>query len=274
MHAHILILEDNPTNLELMVFLLQSFGFETSCAGDGQEALGSLGLMRPDLIICDLEMPVMDGYEFARRVRADPELRGIPMVAVSAYAMVGDRERIMAHGFDSYITKPVDPENFVKLIEHYLPVTLRSQMEMPPAVNAPPAPRPQLQGKVLVVDDSATNLGLIRATLEPFGYEVVSTSRVDDARKMVGEFRPDLILSDLHMAPTGGLQLLHWVKSEPKLRDLPFIMCSASFANEAERDAARELGADRFLNRPIDPEVLLAEIEACLRIGRERAGAR
>ena len=76
----------------------------------------------PDLIICDVQLPDIDGFEVARRLKRDPELRPIPLVAVTALAMVGDRDRVLAAGFDGYLAKPIDPEMFARQIEDFLPL--------------------------------------------------------------------------------------------------------------------------------------------------------
>ena len=118
--ARVLVVEDQAENLELMVYLLQAFGHQTLTAGNGAEGVAAVSQDHPDLVVMDLQMPVMDGYEAARLLKADPAVATIPLVAVTAYAMVGDRERIMACGFDGYMTKPIDPQTFVRELERYL----------------------------------------------------------------------------------------------------------------------------------------------------------
>jgi CheY-like chemotaxis protein len=96
MTARILIIEDNPTNLELMVYLLKCFGYQYLVAHDGVEGLEVARREQPDLIICDIQLPNLDGYEVARRLKSEATLRPIPLVAVTALAMVGDRDRVLA----------------------------------------------------------------------------------------------------------------------------------------------------------------------------------
>lgn len=119
--ANILIIEDNPTNMELMVYLLKAFGHRVFQATEGETGLATAHSKSPDLVLCDLQMPGMDGYEVARRIRLDPSLNSIPVVAITAYAMVGDRDRVLAAGFDGYIPKPINPELFVGEVEAFLP---------------------------------------------------------------------------------------------------------------------------------------------------------
>ena len=126
-----LVVEDQAENLDLMVYLLTAFGHRALVARNGAEGITVVTEERPDLVVMDLQMPVMDGYEAASRLKEDSELSAIPLVAVTAYAMVGDRERIMAAGFDGYMTKPIDPTVFVRELERYLTPSA-------PGLNRPP----------------------------------------------------------------------------------------------------------------------------------------
>jgi CheY-like chemotaxis protein len=123
--AHILLIEDNPANLDLMTYLLEAYGYSVDTAGDGAEGLAAARLAPHDLIICDVQLPVMDGLEVARHVKSDPDLRVLPLVAVTALAMVGDRDRVLKAGFDGYIAKPINPETFVRQLEAFLPMGSR-----------------------------------------------------------------------------------------------------------------------------------------------------
>jgi CheY-like chemotaxis protein len=120
MSTRILVIEDNPTNLYLMNYLLQSFGYAVLTASDGREGLETAGRELPDMIICDIQMPVMDGYEFVRLIRDNPRLTHIPIVAITAFAMVDDRQKVLASGFDNYLSKPIDPEVFEEQIRGFL----------------------------------------------------------------------------------------------------------------------------------------------------------
>ena len=114
------MVEDKDENLDLMTYLLHAFGHQTLVARNGAEGVAMAGAQRPDLVVMDLHMPVMDGYEAAACIKADPRIASIPLVAVTAYAMVGDRERILACGFDGYLSKPIEPQTFVRDLERYL----------------------------------------------------------------------------------------------------------------------------------------------------------
>lgn len=121
MAARVLVVDDQPENLQLMTYLLRAFGHEVFAAGDGEEGAALAAEIRPDVIVMDLQMPRLNGFDAAALLKRDPDLRAVPLVAVTAYAMVGDRDKVMAAGFDGYITKPIDPETFVRQIEEFLP---------------------------------------------------------------------------------------------------------------------------------------------------------
>lgn len=125
MPAKILIVEDNTTNLELEQYLLNSAGYVTLFAPDGRECLGVARREHPDLVLCDLQMPVMNGYEVIKEFKSDMQLWQIPIVAVTASSMSGDSKKAIAAGFDGYIPKPIEPETFVLQIEGFLPPHLR-----------------------------------------------------------------------------------------------------------------------------------------------------
>jgi two-component system cell cycle response regulator DivK len=131
MAARILIIEDNKANLELAEYLLKASGYATLAARDGEEGVRAARKELPDLIICDLQMPIMDGYEVVRQLKKDPQLRSIPVIAVTALSMPGDRGNVLAAGFDGYLSKPIEPEIFVRTVEGFVPPGLRAGRPAP-----------------------------------------------------------------------------------------------------------------------------------------------
>jgi len=117
----ILIIEDNEQNLYLTTFLLERQNYDVVQARDGQQGLELAASENPDLILLDIQLPVMDGYEVARRLKQAVETKSIPIVAMTSYAMAGDRETILATGCEGYIEKPIDPESFVEQLRGFLP---------------------------------------------------------------------------------------------------------------------------------------------------------
>lgn len=125
MVARILIVEDHPSSLELMDYLIKAMGYETLLAKDGPEALEVAARELPDLIVCDLQLPTLSGYEVADQLKNDPRLKDIPLIAVTAFSMAGDRERVLAAHFEGYFAKPIDPERFIPAMEQHLAPELR-----------------------------------------------------------------------------------------------------------------------------------------------------
>jgi two-component system cell cycle response regulator DivK len=120
MSKTILIVEDEPKNMKLLRDLLQRFGYEILEASDGEEGVKSAGENIPNLILMDIMMPKMDGLEATRIIKADTKTKHIPIIALTSYAMKGDRERTIEAGCDGYIAKPVDILEVLKTLEHFL----------------------------------------------------------------------------------------------------------------------------------------------------------
>lgn len=285
--ARVLVIEDNRANLELMVYLLGAFGHETFSATGGADGLETARREHPDLIVCDLQMPDMDGYSVLSSVRKDPNLHATPIVAVTAFAMVGDRERILAVGFDSYLSKPIDPEKFVGSIERCLPHGLEATRrpsrwiaDLPLSQEKVAAPtsgaleRPVACGEsrpvrkaVLLVDDVVSNAQLARSVLEPSGYLVAHCTGIEEALAAARASPPDLIVSDLHLGRESGFDLLRAIATDPALAGVPVVVLSSTIYPERDALTARSLGAASFVARSDGPVLLLSELEACLRAG-------
>jgi CheY-like chemotaxis protein len=120
MKGSILVIEDNEQNMYLTTFILEKHGYTVYQALSGQEGLELVGQIEPDLILLDIQLPGMDGYAVARELRQISALMNVPIVAVTSYAMAGDRERILAAGCDGYLEKPLNPDTFMAEIEAYL----------------------------------------------------------------------------------------------------------------------------------------------------------
>lgn len=117
----VLIAEDNPVNRELLRELLEMRGYSVAEACNGQEALQMIPQLQPDILLVDIGMPVLDGYGVVRKIRETPEWASLPVLAVTAYAMRGDKEKIMEAGFDGYLSKPINAEPLEGELKRLLP---------------------------------------------------------------------------------------------------------------------------------------------------------
>jgi two-component system cell cycle response regulator DivK len=127
--GRVLLVEDHPLNRELAEAILTRAGYEVLVAQDGESGLAAARSEQPDLILMDIELPGLDGLEATRRLKADPTLRLIPVLALTAYAMRGDEQRAQAAGCDGYLTKPIDRVTLLEAVERCIPR---------PAADAPP----------------------------------------------------------------------------------------------------------------------------------------
>lgn len=268
--ARILVIEDNPLNLELLTDLLEAWGHRTLVATDGDAGLELLKRERPDLVLCDLQMPGRDGYGVAAAIRADPALRALPLVAVTAFAMVGDRERALDAGFDAHISKPIDPRSFVAEIERHL------QRSVPPVpasavVSDPPPPLPASLrapfdgARLLMVDDEPVNQEFKRHLLEPAGYRVHTAAGAQEALDVLRREGPfDLVMSDVVMPGGSGFSLLQAMRADAALAGVPLVFLTSTARDAASRAHGLALGARRYLLRPVEPIELLAQIREVL----------
>jgi two-component system cell cycle response regulator DivK len=118
----ILVVEDDTQNSYLIQFILEKGGYSVVVVSDGEQAVATVESAdpKPDLVLMDMLLPKMNGYEATRRIRAREETKDVPIVALTAYSMKGDREKILESGCDGYISKPIDPETFVAEMEEFL----------------------------------------------------------------------------------------------------------------------------------------------------------
>jgi two-component system cell cycle response regulator len=269
MSARILLVEDTPHNLQLMTYLLETHEHTIIAAGTGEKAIELAPAWRPELIVMDLQLPGIDGYQALAALKSIPAVAGVPIIAVTSFAMVGDRDRALSAGFDEYLTKPIDPQTFREEINAHLPERLRGSLPVPaevePAQRANPA-APDASGlhaaDILVLDDSLINQTLLRSMLEPHGFHVRTASTVQEAIAAIEAKRPDLVLSDVHVGRQSGAELLTHVRSAPVLTLVPFAFITATTDWQDPLLAAGS--ATRVIHRPIDPEALLNEVNALL----------
>ncbi|MCX6137082.1 MAG: response regulator [Ignavibacteriales bacterium] len=118
--ATLLLVEDNDVNREMLVRRLQRRGFTMLEAVDGQDAIDKTIASKPDLVLMDMSLPVLDGWEATKQLRSNPEVSGIPIIALTAHAMVGDRQKVIAAGCTDYATKPIDFERLLAMINTYV----------------------------------------------------------------------------------------------------------------------------------------------------------
>lgn len=242
----ILIVDDNPANLKVARLALQSDQFVVRTAGDAEEALRILRELRPRLILMDIQLPGMDGLELTRRLKSDPATRDIVILAVTAYAMKGDRERVLAAGCDGYLAKPIDPLQ--------LPVIVASHLRA--AGEAQPHPRVERRRRVLVVEDNPSSRRILQVALGSHGFEVREAEDGQSALRLFQAEPPDLVVQDLCLPDLDGAELLNRFRKLEPVRRVP-IFCVSGFLSAQDQELARGRGFDEVLAKPVDANHLV-----------------
>lgn len=272
-----LVIEDSQVNLELVTYLLRAWGHEVLTAETGALGLALAASELPDLVLCDIQLPDIDGLEVARRLRADPRCAGLRLVALSALAMAHDVEASLAAGFEAHFTKPIDPQPFMAALAEQL--GRREPTPVPPPVTATAAPAasveadgevpdtlraPWPQCRLLLVDDQPLNMTFKRGLLEAAGYVMHEAGSLAQAMALLEHVRPDLLLSDRCLPDGDGLTLLAQWRARPDLAQRPFVILSSTVIDPDSQAQALAQGVTLYLLRPIEPLVLLAHLRRLL----------
>jgi CheY-like chemotaxis protein/nitrogen-specific signal transduction histidine kinase len=260
--ARILVVEDSPDIRALMRMLLEAEGYDVAVAGDGQSGVAAARKERPDLILMDLSLPVLSGWEAAREIKADPEIAAIPILAVTAHAMHGDRERALAAGCDGFIPKPIDEETFGRQVAaHLRPNQLFAAIAEPRRSGDASVET----GRILLVDDNPEVSAVIRQDLEAEGYEILEASTPAQAAAAFRREAPfDLAIVDVMLGGESGYELTAELIAHSS-DYLPVLLVTAG---EIDRKKGYQVGADDFIGKPIESEELRARVRSLLRIGR------
>ncbi|MCX8109071.1 MAG: response regulator, partial [Verrucomicrobiae bacterium] len=188
------VIEDNQECQYLAKYLLEQAGYVVYCAGSGAEGIELAKRVQPGVVLLDIELPDMDGCAVVRLLRQTAGFEKTPVIALTAHAMVGDRERFLAAGCTGYIEKPIDPGSFVSSVEKHFG----------PERSAGPNVRPK---RVLVVDDKQEGRYQLQVFLGSKGFEVLEAENGAEALQKAREQKPDLIVSDILRPVMDGFSL-------------------------------------------------------------------
>ena len=271
--ARILVVDDEPQNVELMEAILQDAEYEVFSAFGGEEALALAHEKRPDLIILDLMMPGLSGFEVCARIKMDPQTGGIPVLFVTALNQMADKERALAVGGDDFVTKPVQYAELLARVEALLKVrhlnrdldrALAYLHELELARHTPQAERmTQRSGPpigapvILVVDDEPLVRQLFCDILQGDGYITHAAENGPQALEIAQRETVDVVLLDIMMPGMSGLEVL--AKLGELIPNSPVVIATASPTSE-NAIAALRLGAFDFIVKGFKNEVILSTV--------------
>src|SRR5262245_32480854 len=256
----ILVVEDNPITRKLVRVALGTEGYAVREAPDGHTALEMMTRDPPDLILQDLRLPDVDGFELVQRLRALPGRSAVPILAVSGFLSQMEQARTGKAGFTDYLFKPVEPSRLLDTVRSYLAPTLVGE--------GGGAGR-----HILIADDEPIQRKLMRVQFESLGFRVTTAEDGQDALEKARLEPPEAIVSDVLMPRLDGFQLARAVRQDPRLARVPVLLTSAAFTEEADRQLALSMGATRHVFRSPDNQEVLDALFAVLQRGGVAAPA-
>jgi DNA-binding response OmpR family regulator len=245
---HVLLVEDDAPIRGMLADVLQDAGFSVVQASDGLEAVRNLREERPDLIVLDLMLPRMSGWQFLEESRPDLERANIPVVVLSAIHGQGDYPSTL--GVAAWLTKPVDIDRFLGAVQ-----TLADPA--PPNGTKPRSARP---ARVLVIEDEDSIRDLVIGFLNDAGYQTDSAGSIPEALTRVAAQRPSLIVLDLMLPGHSGWAFLRDRDADPMLASIPVVVTSAAPVDRLLE--SKQLGAEAFLRKPFDFDALGAVVRS------------
>lgn len=273
MTARVLVVDDLLVNVKLLEARLSAEYYDVLTASSGQEALEICHRERVDIVLLDVMMPGIDGFETCRRLKTDPHTRHIPVIMVTALDQTSDRVRCLEFGADDFLTKPVDDlalitrvRNLTRLKtlndEMLMRATTRRTMGMVDQV-ALEAALQQSRGRIIVVDDHQRSAARLREVLSSL-HDVTVESDAEAANAIITEDAFDLALISLSLLASDGMRLCSQLRTRESTRHLPIIILVEP-QNEARLLRGLDLGVTDYLIRPIDRQELLARVQTQIR---------
>lgn len=258
----ILVVDDEPGVLRFVAYALEAEGFEVVSAASGKEGLAKTETESPDLVILDVRLPDMSGLQVCKRIRAESQSAGVPIILLTASTEVLDKLHGLEAGADRYITKPVDSDELVVKVQALLERTRRK---------APARSRDSdRQPKLLLVEDEPNLSRLMTYAFEAVKYDVVAVGDGGAALEAVGREDPDVVLLDIALPDMSGLAVCEQLRANPNTADLPVIMLSV-LIDVQDRIRGFKAGADEYLSKPVDSDELIASVSAIVERARQRA---
>jgi CheY-like chemotaxis protein/two-component sensor histidine kinase len=267
----ILIIDDNAMNLDITKDLLEHAGMYVFTAENALRGIQTMKEKQPDLVLLDLLMPHMDGFEAAQIIKADPEIQAIPLIAFTALATNEDREKALQAGCKDIILKPINTETFISTIQSHLgniefnELKLNSIFVKTESIKvksfSPPQQRPHT---ILIIDDNPMNIDILKEATTAIGQTALRASSGLEALKLLEKEKPDLILLDIMMPEMNGYEVMDLLKKQPDTANIPVIIISALDRTE-DRVQGLLNGSQDYITKPFELTEVQARVSAALR---------
>jgi adenylate cyclase len=258
----ILLVEDNEMNRDLISRRLKRRGFEVVLAVDGAEGVEKATELKPDLVLMDMGLPVMDGYEATRLLKANDATRRIPVVGLSAHAMSGDAGRAMEAGCDDYDTKPVEWPRLLEKISNQLMKAQERTTLISPRPSAAETEAAAGGAHVLIVDDNAVHREMLTGRLTALGHTSEAAHDASRALELHAEKSFDAVLLDVTLPEVDGKPLLEHLRGDAGQR-VPVLMLS-TIDSVGSAIECLPRGAEDFIPQPFHAEVVAARLASAL----------
>jgi two-component system cell cycle response regulator len=272
MTARVLVVDDIPSNIKLLEARLVAEYFDVVSACNGQEALARITEQEPDIVLLDVMMPGMDGFEVCQRIKSNPKTAHIPVVMVTALDQTSDRVAGLDAGADDFLTKPVDDAALFARVRSLVRLKIMTdELRMREATGSGMGlgdPATSLSegspsGKILLIEDRPEAANLFGSALAGV-HKLVHLDRFEEAlaQARAGDF--DLIIVSLSLRGFDGLRLCSQLRSLPEVRNTPLLVL-VSEADKRKLNQALEMGVNDYLTRPIDRNELVARVRTQVR---------
>ena len=282
----LLVVDDQPHNLALLTEVLKHEEYGVWPATSGADALKKAGMLLPDLILLDVNMPGMNGYEVCRQLKADSRTQPIPVIFVSALDESWDKVQAFSVGGTDYITKPVDTLEALVRIDHQIQIgATRAQLSRlrnnePSQDSIEPSATPQdtssvreawdAKASIMVVDDDPRNLSLLLHLLEEEGYDVWQAATGAEVLRFAPKVLPDLILLDINLPDISGYDVCLQLKMNDITKLIPVIFVSV--LNEAwDKVKGFAVGGSDYVTKPLEILELNCRIRNQLQLRQQRS---
>jgi CheY-like chemotaxis protein len=270
----VLVVDDEADNLGLTEGVLEFYGAKVHCAQSAEKGLDLLETVKPTFILLDLSMPDMDGWQMHKRLRANDATTHLPVIALTAHAMSGDKERVMKAGFDGYISKPINIETFISEIKSWLldakPADLSQSVEVKKAAQQAAEAKAKGDGlNVFIVEDEEDSAHMVGELLTYHGLNVRKARDGREALATLAEADPlpDVIVTDLALPGKDGWQLLKELRDTPATAGLPVVAITA-FHSPTVADDARKAGFNGYFSKPVDAQKFVDKLTALAKAQR------